>query len=811
MKIRKCVMKTIKWNEDWKFWRDEHAFALVWNIPEHATEVTLPHDSMISQVAYEDSQNMVHTGFRDGENLVYVKHYQSKPEDINKKLMLKFEGVYMNAFVYVNEQLAAQSPFGYTTFYVPLNPYLRIGEINEIRVIVKNKNMSNSRWYSGSGIYRDVYFLESETTYLVPEGTQIETTFLSNELGVVQVKTEVKNEAYHNQHLLVETRLYNQEKQVVAIERTPLTLFGQSERYIRQQITVSMPLKWSADTPNLYTCTSRLLDSGTQKCYDTHEERFGMRMMRIDAKQGLRINDEVVKLRGACIHHDSGLLGAATYEDAQYRQVKKLKEAGFNSIRMAHHPMAPAMLRACDEIGMYVMDETFDMWTRHKSDFDYSLYFQTWWEKDVEAMVRKDFNHPSVILYSLGNEIPEVATDLGAKVCYELNEKVKALDPTRYTLVSVNGVFAAGEDVDVIVKDVVSDLEAEGFAVSHINHFMALMDKHMDRIVMHDAITKRLEIVQAQVDISGYNYMAARYETDGHQYPNRVIVGSETYPPEIARNWRLVDKLNHVIGDFTWTGWDYIGEAGVGIPAYQLGEGGFGAKFPCQLAYCGDIDLLGYRRPLSYYREIVFGLRQEPYIAVQKPEHYGKTLIKTPWILSDTIHSWSFQGYEGQPVVVEVYGQGDEVELYINDTCVGRQAIDPEGDWVTRFEVNYQSGQIKTLLYKNKLVIGDDSINTASETGHLVIASIEKFQELVYITFEYQDTQGRLITNQDVTFEVMDVDGGILLGLGSSNPKYDIQYTSKQTNTFQGRAMAVCKKKNDEEIKLTYVVKNDII
>lgn len=666
-------MKTQKFNKDWKFWIDRNSFALVWSIPEQARTVDLPHDAMIEQPACEESRNGGDTGFRDGDIYTYVNHLRTKKEDANTKMVMKFEGVYMNAFVYVNGQLAAHRPYGYSTFYVPLNDYLKYGEENEIRVQVKNGASTSGRWYTGGGIYRDVYLLTSDLLYIRDEGVQIKTIEADNDYAIIQIQCEVNNEDSNRREFVLENVITDCDSGVVTEEKSRITLFAGEKRKIVQRIVVDAPQLWSAAQPVLYTCSSRILDCESKKEIDENTQTFGIRTIQIDAKRGLRVNGKKEKLRGACIHHDSGLLGTATFEEAEYRRVRKLKEAGFNAIRMSHQPMAQVMLRACDEIGMYVMDETFDMWTRMKSNYDYGLYFNEWWEKDITAMIRKDYNHPSVILYSIGNEIPEIGTDAGAKMCYELCAKVKNLDDTRYTLASINGVFAVGNSIDEIMKDIMvshsSDEEDEG----SVNDFMTLMDEHMDEITTHKIVGDMLEKATAAIDVAGYNYMAARYEMDGIDYPNRVIVGSETYPPQIAKNWEKVKKMNHVIGDFTWTGWDYIGEAGVGVPAYHPGEGGFGAGFPCQLAYTGDFDITGFRRPASYYREIVFGLRKEPYIAVQKPEHYSEKLIKTPWVISDAIASWTWNGFEKKPIKVEVYANSAEIELLLNGHSLGRK------------------------------------------------------------------------------------------------------------------------------------------
>lgn len=786
-------------NKGWKFWVEKDSFALVWNIPENAREVTLPHDAMIEKDACESSPNGGNTGFRDGEFYTYVKMLDAPEEYRNRTIKIKFEGAYMNALVYVNGQLAGKNPFGYTTFYVDLSDFLNFGEENEIRVQIRNGNMTNSRWYSGGGLYRDVYFLNAGLTYIKEEGVQVTTETIDEDYAAIEVRTEIVNRNHAPQDMIVETVVKDPDGAIVSIDQKRIKVFGNEERVLYQKLTVDDPRLWSAESPALYRYETTLMTEKGEA--DRCEGTFGIRKLSVDAKRGFRVNGKTVKFRGACIHHDSGLLGAATYEDAQFRQVRKLKEAGFNAIRMSHHPMAPAMLRACDTIGMYVMDETFDMWNRCKSDYDYGLYFQEWWEKDVTAMVRKDFNHPSVVMYSVGNEIPEIGTDHGAKICQMLGGKIKELDRTRYTLASINGVFAAGDKVDEIMADVAEKISADGTTDGNVNDFMTLIEGHLDDVVVHKRISERLERACAGIDIAGYNYMTARYETDGIEYPNRVIVGSETYPPEIARNWGLVEKLPHVIGDFTWTGWDYIGEAGVGIPAYQWGEGGFGAGFPAQLAYCGDLDITGFRRPASYFREVVFGLRKDPYISVQNPYRYGEFLIKTPWVLSDSVSSWTYDGCEGKPVIVEVYSGGDEVELFLNGRSLGRKAAGKKEGFITYFETEYHAGTLTAVTYENNRETGRMDLVTAGKDLVLAAEPEPEGKELIYIPIEIRDGSGTVASDQMVQLEV-EVKGAELVGFGSANPKPVYNFTGTKTETFQGRALAILKRTGEGDITL---------
>lgn len=785
-------MKQTLFNDNWKFWKDGDSFALVWDVPEHAQEVTLPHDAMIALEPHADSQNGGNTGFRDGQNYVYVKTLTVSEEDLQQCLLLHFEGSYMNTFVYVNEQLAGKHHFGYTGFTIALNDFLQVGA-NEIRVQVRNAAMSNSRWYSGSGIYRDVYLLSGNPLHIGARGSLIKTVELTGSEALIEVAVPLQNETARAQSVVLETVITAPSGKKVLTDSRPYFLKTGDDLVCSQRYLLTDVQPWSDQTPDLYTIENRLLVDG--KAIDTEEHRFGVRTISVDSQRGLRINGETIKLRGACIHHDSGLLGAATYLDAHLRQVKILKEAGFNAIRMSHHPAAPALLRACDELGLYVMDETFDMWTRFKGDFDYSLVFEDQWRKDVTAMVETDFNHPSVILYSIGNEIPEIGTAHGSRLAKAIHDHIKAIDDSRPTLAGINGVFAAGDKMGQIMGDVMAQNAAEGIEIEgNVNDFMTLLDANMDKIVVHPAITKTLEFATASTDIAGYNYMTARYYGDAKAYPNRVMVGSETYPPAIARNWDIVEELPSVIGDFTWTGWDYIGEAGVGVPAYAFGEGGFGAQFPCQLAFAGDIDITGFRRPQSYYREIVFGLREAPYIAVQNPKHFGQTLIKTPWVLSDATHSWTWSGLEGKPVVVEVYAKGDEVALYLDDTLLEKKVIGEELGCLVRFETVYQPGQLKAVLYREGQMVSESRLATADKTkASLMLELSHQGQELTYLDIAHTDQNGQVIGDEELTLHLT-VEGAEVLGFGTGNPKPNDHYHSLDTTTFNGRALAILKK-----------------
>lgn len=793
-------MRNLKWNDGWKFWPDDQTFALEWQIPENAMDVTLPHDAMMALPARADSKNGVNTGFRDGGDYIYSKIFRAPVSWKEETVLVKFDGVYMNAFVYVNGHLACQMPYGYTDFTAALDPWLKYGGENELRVIVRNGAMPNSRWYSGSGIYRDVWLVKGGLAYIVPGKLKITTEYADEKKAILHVETVVKNRMRCTEDFCLKFSIRDKSGRIAAEDVIPVTLLENEETLFFRRFVIKDPMLWNSDHPDLYTCTVQLLENtdGSEKEWDWCRETFGIRTITVDAADGFCVNGVPEKLRGAGIHHDSGLLGAATYEQAQFRQIQKLKEAGFNAVRMAHHPMAPSMLRACDALGMYVMDEAFDMWSRSKTSYDYALFFEHCWEKDVEAMVRKDYNHPSVVMYSLGNEIAEIGLTQGQKICQKLHEKVRSADAMRFTLAAVNGAFIAGDRVDEITESVTGDPgETSG---KNVNDFMTLMQSHMKDIVSHPVITERLDKAFALTDIAGYNYMDTRYERDCETYPDRVIVGSETCPPAIASIWAIVKKYPQIIGDFTWTGWDYLGEAGGGIPSYDEEAGGFSSGYPAQMSYQGDIDITGFRRPASYFREIVFGLRTDPYIAVQDPKNYGRILHLTPWTLTDAVGGWTWDGCEGMPVRVEVYAPGDEVELFINNKSVGRAPSGEAAGWRTVFETVYEPGEICAVVYKDHKEMGRFSLFTAKSKRTIVLepeqilTDGEDNEQLVYVNIKICDNCGVVASDADWKIRGAVKGNGILIGFGSGNPKPLYNFNGECTETFNGRALAIIKK-----------------
>ena len=671
-------MKRTPFNGGWETRPNANFFAEMVGAAAPWQPVTLPHDAALGRD--RDASHGAGAGYVPGGVYEYRTTLAAPEEYRDRRVLLEFEGVYRSAMVFVNGALAGQWATGYTGFTVDLDDHLLFGADNEIRVVCRA--YKDSRWYSGAGIHRPVHLVVGPLTHIALDGVRVTTTDVDDQFAVVEVATTVEHDGRGMATLDVVTEIRDGDGAVVATATSPVTVLPGEPAVVRQRVLLPEPALWSPDSPALYSAAVSLRNGETE--VDDDSVSFGVRTLALDPERGLRINGEPIKLRGACVHHDNGVLGAATIDRAEERRVQLLKAAGFNALRSAHNPMSRAMLDACDRYGVLVMDELTDMWTESKSDFDAALDFPEWWERDVEAMVRKDVNHPSVVFYSIGNEIPEVSKPHGAVWSRRLAEKVRSLDGTRFVTNGINAMLS-----------VIGEAKAEA-PQAGINTMLTDMGAFMNELSKSELVATRTAESYDVLDAAGMNYMEARYELDRELFPRRVIVGSETFPGKIDQLWRLVLDNPHVIGDFTWTGWDYLGEAGVGRVTFadDPTAGQFGAPHPWLLAHVGDIDITGHRRPASYYREIVFGLRSDPYLAVLRPERHGRELSATPWAWSDTVGSWSLAGAEGEPVTVEVYSDADEVELLLDGASLGIAPAGEKNRFRAEFEVTYTPGEL---------------------------------------------------------------------------------------------------------------------
>lgn len=809
-------MKRNNFNRDWKIVKGSNSSMLSMLIGGgDMSTVQLPHDAMIHEEQTPDTKNGSQTGFYPGAEYVYLKKLYAPKEWIDKTVILEFEGVYRTAMVYVNGHFVKKNLCGYSNFYVTLDSFLIYGDENEIKVIADNATELNSRWYSGSGIYRDVKLLIGEHIHIPADGVRITTVTADEKFSTLEIQTEIKNLIRTKEKIKVKATL-SYDNEVIAEDVLPITIFPQGEETVRQSICVMNPKLWDCEHPSLYECKVQILSGET--VLDEVVEKTGIRVISLDAEHGLRINGKEIKLRGTCIHHDNGIIGATTLAAAEERRCRQMKEAGFNSIRSAHHPMSKAMLAACDKYGVLVMDELSDMWTYHKNPQDLALDFTDIWEDLVERMVKKDYNHPSVLMYSSGNEIPELGLDSGAKMNRDICNKFHELDHTRYTTTGINGMMAVSFScgLDKILSDLIEGYEVEaeddnaGGGANAFNSYMSIMEgEGADNFAIHPLLTEAIEGSALAADITGLNYLTARHVLEKELHPNKTVVGTETYPADIVRLWKIVKENPHMLGDYTWTGYDYLGEAGCGIFHYD-GNVNFSSIFPERAAYIGDIDLIGYRRPISYLREIVYGLRTEPYIAVERVNKYGMEYSKSAWMLKDNIASWTWDGYEGKPAVVDVYSDADEVELFLNGTSMGRKPAGEENGYTATYELTYEPGELVAISYKEGKETGRHSLHTADSNVELFVDADKKEleangEDLAFLTVKLVDKNGRENLWESKEIQVSIEGAGTIQGFGSANPSITGSYDNLKWNTYDGYVMAVIRSGIETgDIKVTF-------
>ena len=782
-------MKRILFNDGWIFSNGTGSAlaALLGPSQNPSKQVTLPHDAVIhtTRADHPIGNGM---GFYPWENVNYVKTFQLPEDTEGKVVWLEFEGIYQNAFIYINNAYAGRCTYGYGNYFIEATRFLNVGKENTIKVVVKN-GVPSGRWYTGGGIYRNVQMMVGGLLHIACKGVKISTLDIEEDQAVIRVVTPIEYSGSRTKEVVVRTELIDANGNVTAAAETPVTVFAHENKEIRQQLVVTSPALWDTEHPNLYTCHVTIEEN--ELIADEWEDTFGIRRLQLDVRKGLRINGKPVKLRGGCIHHDNGIIGGTSFAHAEERRVRKLKEAGFNALRMSHHPAGKDLLRACDRLGMLVMDEFTDAWTTTKMDFDYGFHFDLCWEQDVENMVHKDYNHPCVVMYSIGNEIPETGNKIDSAWGKKIADKIRSLDDTRYIINCVNLMLSAMEHMD----EILSSLGVNGDdSTREINSMMDNLGKMTALLMSHEVTTKATEEAFGQVDIAGYNYAASRYESDVDRFPNRIMLGSETYPPELANNWSLVEKYPQILGDFAWTAWDYLGEAGVGQITYGDEKAGFYGSYPWRAAYAGTINLIGDRRPISYLREIIWGLREEPYIAVQPPEYYGEEKHIGQWTWTDSIHSWNWSGHEGKAVIVEVFSNGEEVELFVNGTSAGRKIVGEKDAFVAEFDVNYEPGEIKAVSYKGE-VETTHVLQTAKDDSHISCkcsrTTLKAGGDIAFIEIGIVDKAGILNSEscKNIHVEVQGV--ATLYALGSADPKSEENYWEDTCAVFEGRALAV--------------------
>ncbi len=745
--------------------------------------VDLPHDAMLLEKRDGGCRNGVNSGYFPGGKYTYEKTFELDAAMIGKSIELHFEGVYQNCKVYANGTLAGAHRYGYTAFEVDISDFVQAGA-NTVRVEVDNSLEPNCRWYSGSGIYRPVRLLIRERNHITQ--VHLET------VDIHPAKLRVDVRTTQNSDITVD--IYEGKKRV-ASGRPGI-------------LEVPEAKLWSAENPFLYTV---LVKTNT----DQRVIPFGIRKLEWSAEKGMTVNDQRVLLRGGCIHHDHGVLGACEFYDAEKRRIRILKENGFNAVRIAHNPASQITMDICDRLGMYVMDEAFDGWYVPKTYHDYARWFEDEWRNDLTAMVESARNHPCVIMYSHGNEVSETATKRGAQVCRELTDFIHGLDPTRPVTAGVNVLLNVYANMGLGVYKDRGDYKPEplpkkgGYKEKKTGSaFFNAMAQKLGPLMFFMSGGKKGDRAcrgaAEGLDVLGLNYASSRYDEDVKKYPNRLMVGSETMVADLPYNWERVKKYPQLLGDFVWSAWDYLGEACIGDWTYHSYKG-----LPL-LAGQGMIDITGKPLASMYFMQIVWGLRKNPFIGVRPVNHAKEAPSTGAWQFTNAIDSWSWAGYEGTKATVEVYADAASVRLILNGK---EMATKPVKKYKAIFKLPYQPGTLTAeALDERGNVVSSHSLITAGEETLLTVRPEKQVlrannQDLCYLPIEFTDRKGNLKPYIEQRVEIT-VDGAaILAGFGGALCKTDEVFDKNYHNAYRGRALAVLRAGNTPG-KATITVKS---
>ncbi len=734
--------------------------------------VDLPHDAMLLEKRDGGCGNGVNSGYFPGGKYTYEKTFALDAAMLGKSVALHFEGVYQNCKIYANGKFAGSHRYGFTAFEVDISDFVQSGK-NTVQVEVDNSLEPNCRWYSGSGIYRPVRLILREQNHI--SRIHLETV----QIYPAKIRVDVRT----TQESSVTVAVY-EEKRLVASGKPGV-------------LEVPAAKLWSGENPFLYTV---LVKTDT----DQRVIPFGIRKLEWNAEKGLTVNGQRVLLRGGCIHHDHGVLGACEFPDAEERRIRILKENGFNAVRIAHNPASQITLDVCDKLGMYVLNETFDGWYVPKTYHDYARWFTEDWKQDITAMVESARNHPCVILYSHGNEVSETATKRGAQVCRELTDFIHGLDPTRPVTAGVNVLLNVYANMGLGVYKDRGDYKAEplprkgGYKEKKTGSaFFNAMAQKLGPLMFFMSKGRKGDKAclgaAAGLDVLGLNYASSRYDEDVKKYPNRLMVGSETMAADLPYNWERVKKYPQLLGDFVWSAWDYLGEACIGDWTYHSYPG-----LPL-LAGQGMIDITGKPLASMYFMQIVWGLRKKPFIGVRPVNHAKEAPSTGAWQFTNAIDSWSWAGYEGIKATVEVYADAASVRLLLNGKEMDVKAVKK---YKAIFKLPYQPGTLTAeALDEQGHVVSSHSLTTAGDETVLTVTPEKNVlrannQDLCYLPIEFTDRKGHLKPSIEQRVEIT-VDGAVALaGFGSALCKTDEVFDKPFHNSYRGRCLAVLRAGN---------------
>lgn len=791
-------MECINFDKDWVFRRAfVDSLGMIESDPGEV--VNLPHDGMIVTQVKPDAAAKYDSGYFEGGLSCYTKNILIPEEWKNECIGLKFDGVMMHSTIEVNGSKVSEHHYGYSPFYVDITDYVSYGVENRITINVNTGVQPSSRWYSGSGLYRSVGLCHSPKVHIVNDGIYMYTKSVEDDIAFLEATVDICNATCENRLVEVAVELYKDGSDTLeTMTKRVIQVNPRTNEIARMNLNLKNPALWDAENPNLYNVKVKATDLGIYRTHFVRNEScttdeaatiFGVRTITVDAVRGLRINGKTTKLKGGCLHHDNGLLGAISLYESEVRRLKKLKEIGFNAIRTAHNPPSAALVEACDRVGMYIFDEAFDAWGMAKRPGDYSMFFESQWESDLTAFVKRDRIHPSVILWSTGNEIPERGgLNNGYTVATRIAEKVRSLDASRPIS---NGICSFWSGLD--------DYLAKGQ-----NQSQNAKDENL-KITWEQGT----EPFTNGLDVVGYNYMEDLYEPDHEMYPERVMLGSENFPKEIGFRWPLVESLPYVIGEFTWTAWDYIGEAGIGKSLFADADDPVAKKkpweimppstspFPWRTSNDADVDITGRLLPQGAYRSVVWG-SEKTHVFVQHPQNYGKVEVISLWGFINIVKSWNFAGYEEKPVDIVVFSNGDEVELLVNGKSLGKKAVSHERPLPksVHFDTVYAPGKVEAISYRNGVEISRDVICTSKAPAKLVLTP-EKTEikadgkDVAYIGIDVLDEDGNLVTDGAINLTASFEGAGYLAAFGTGNPVTSELYSENTTVSYRGHAMAI--------------------
>jgi beta-galactosidase len=751
----------------WKFHRGDVQNGEKENLnDENWRQLDLPHDWSIEDLPNQSdsvigpfsskSIGATATGYTVGGIGWYRKHFIEN-NAVNKKVVICFDGVYMNSDVYINGHHLGNHPYGYTPFSYDITPYLKKnGEENVVAVRVSNEG-KNSRWYSGSGIYRHVWLTVTPKLHLAQWGVYITTPEVSDKKATINIKSSLVNENVSDNDVVLHTSIFDAANKKIAERKNEIEISGENSsgpgvNKALQIFEVTTPHLWSPETPYLYHAVSELIVK--DKVIDREENTFGIRSIDISAAKGFLLNGKRILLRGGCVHHDNGPLGSATIDAAEIRKIRLLKSFGFNAVRTSHNPPSQQFLDACDSIGIIVIDEAFDQWERPKNPQDYHLYFDTCWQKDISSMVQRDRNHPAVVFWSLGNEINERADSSGLAIAKKLRDEVKANDNTRPV-------------------------------TEAICHFWDHPGYEWDTTAASFAL----------LDVGGYNYLWKKYESDHIKYPERVMMGTESYPLEAFENWQQVKEHPYVIGDFVWTAMDYLGETGIGHTSLDSTNGFQLQTFPWFNSWCGDIDLTGGKKPQSYYRDVVWGISKMEML-VHTPIPAGHKEAVSSWGWPDELPSFTFAGDEGKTMQVHVYTSYPAVRLLLNGKIIGQQNVSEATKLTATFNITYEPGVLKAVALQNGLPVDSVTLQTAGKPSKIRLTADRNHikasrNDLSYVTVEVIDKNGQVVPDVIVPLQFKAEGAGKIIATGNANPSDMESFQQPQHKTFRGKCLII--------------------